>query len=246
MRKNKLLLLLALLLTAATGAWAQESATTYSVKMKNGTVDAKNWSIASGEKSVKGDAANGLTGLSEKDAVTLTYTGSKKVLGVKAENKKAAEGHALTSAKFGEIVCSDGKAYAAADKDILPSGVTAAAKVCYVDGNGHGLALALTDEGKMNWSTAQTVCDAHTPAITGVTWKLASKNEWDNMINAAGSYSALRDGFSSVGGTNMQSEGYWSSTEDDSSEAWSYNFGYGYWSDLSKDWYRFVRACLAF
>ena len=53
--KNKLLLLLALLLTAATGAWAQESATTYSVKMKDGTVDAKNWSIASGEKSAKGD-----------------------------------------------------------------------------------------------------------------------------------------------------------------------------------------------
>ena len=32
MRKNKLLLLLALLLTAATGAWAQEPATTYSMK----------------------------------------------------------------------------------------------------------------------------------------------------------------------------------------------------------------------
>ncbi|MEE0971738.1 MAG: hypothetical protein U0L14_05380, partial [Bifidobacterium ruminantium] len=32
MRKNKLLLLLALLMTAATGAWAQEPATTYSMK----------------------------------------------------------------------------------------------------------------------------------------------------------------------------------------------------------------------
>ena len=52
MRKNKLLLLLALLMTAATGAWAQ---TTYSVKMKDNTQDAKNWSIASGEKSAKGD-----------------------------------------------------------------------------------------------------------------------------------------------------------------------------------------------
>ena len=74
-QKTRLLTLLALLLTAATGAWAQESATTYSVKMKGGTVDAKNWSIASGEKSAKGDAADGLTGLSEKDPVTLTYTG---------------------------------------------------------------------------------------------------------------------------------------------------------------------------
>jgi hypothetical protein len=56
-KKFRLLLLLALLMTAATGAWAQEPATTYSVKMKDGTVDAKNWSIASGEKSAKGDAA---------------------------------------------------------------------------------------------------------------------------------------------------------------------------------------------
>ena len=168
----------------------------------------------------------------------------------KVEVKKKAsiaEGHALTSAKFGEIVGSDGKAYAAADKDILPSGVTAAALVCYVDGNGHGLALALTDEvDKMNWSTAQTTCDAHTPAITGGKWMLASKGEWDNMISAAGSHTALRDGFSSVGGTNMQSEGYWSSTEDDSSDAWNYYFSNGLWSDVSKNWKRCVRACLAF
>jgi hypothetical protein len=90
MQKNKLLLLLALLMTAATGAWAQESATTYSVKMKEGTVDAKNWSIASGEKSATGDAADGLTGLSEKDAVTLQYNGRLKVKGVKATSEAAA------------------------------------------------------------------------------------------------------------------------------------------------------------
>ena len=89
MRKNKLLLLLALLLTAATGAWAQESATTYSVKMKSGTVDAANWSIASGEKSATGDAADGLTGLSEGDQVTLQYTGRLKVKGVKATSDAA-------------------------------------------------------------------------------------------------------------------------------------------------------------
>ena len=90
MRKNKLLLLLALLLTAATGAWAQEPATTYSVKMKDGTVDAKNWSIASGEKSAKGDAADGLTGLSEGDQVTIQYTGRLKVKSVKATSDAAA------------------------------------------------------------------------------------------------------------------------------------------------------------
>ena len=90
MSKNKLLLLLALLLTAATGAWAQGSGTTYSVKMKDGTQDAANWSIASGEKSAKGDAADGLTGLSEGDKVTLQYTGRLKVKDVKATSDAAA------------------------------------------------------------------------------------------------------------------------------------------------------------
>ena len=89
MRKNRLLLLLALLMTAATGAWAQEPATTYSVKMKDGTQDAKNWTIASGEKSANGDAADGLMGLSEGDKVTLTYTGRLKVKGVKATSDAA-------------------------------------------------------------------------------------------------------------------------------------------------------------
>ena len=91
MQRNKLLLLLALLLTAATGAWAQEPATTYSVKMKESTQDAKNWSIASGEKSAKGDAADGLTGLSEGDQVTIQYNGRLKVKGVKATSDAAAE-----------------------------------------------------------------------------------------------------------------------------------------------------------
>ena len=104
--KNKLLLLLALLLTAATGAWAQESATTYSVKMKDGTVDAKNWSIASGEKSAKGDAADGLTGLSEKDAVTLTYNGRLKVKGVKATSDAAPAAVPVTAITLNKTATS--------------------------------------------------------------------------------------------------------------------------------------------
>jgi len=64
-------------------------AATYTVTMKDGTKDAKNWSIASGEKSAKGDAADGLTGLKEKDAVTLTYNGRLKVKGVTATSDAA-------------------------------------------------------------------------------------------------------------------------------------------------------------
>ena len=83
MKQKRLLLLLALLMTAATGAWAQAS-TTYSVKMKSGTKDAGKWTITAGEKSTTGDKAEGLTGLSENDPVTLTYSGRLKVKSVTA------------------------------------------------------------------------------------------------------------------------------------------------------------------
>ena len=43
----------------------------------------------------------------------------------------AAEGHALSASSLGEIVGSDGKAYAVADKDNLPTGVTAVAMIAY-------------------------------------------------------------------------------------------------------------------
>ena len=157
----------------------------------------------------------------------------------------AATGHALTSAAVGEIVCSDGLAYYVDDKDNLPSGVTAVAKVCYVS-DGHGLALALADESStMNWNNAKTTAAAHTPAITGGTWKLASQDEWTNMINVAG-FKALRDGFESVGGTNMQSNRYWSETGFSNASAYCYYFeDLGKWESEYKIDSFYVRACLA-
>ena len=149
----------------------------------------------------------------------------------------------LTNPVVGQVIGSDGKNYAYAS---LPTGVTAVAKICYVSGS-NGLALALTDEGMKDWSTAQTTCAAHTPAFTGGTWKLATKDEWDNMISTAGSHENLRDSFSSVGGTNMQEEGYyWSSTESDADRAWGCYFNDGIWDDNVKGDDLSVRACLAF
>ena len=84
MKRTRLLLLLALLMTATTGAWAQEPATTYSVKMKAGTQDAAKWTITSGENSTTGDNADGLAGLKEGDEVTLTYSGRLRVKDVTA------------------------------------------------------------------------------------------------------------------------------------------------------------------
>ena len=163
---------------------------------------------------------------------------------VEVKKKEAAPALSITNPAVGQVIGSDGKNYAYGS---LPTDVTAVAKICYVDGTGHGLALALTDEeSKMNWSTAIETCAAHTPAFTGGTWKLASKAEWSYMISAAGSYGALRDGFSSVGGTNMQSDVYFSSTEYDSFYAWLYYFNNGFWDFDSKNYSLCVRACLAF
>ena len=66
------------------------------------------------------------------------------------------------------------------------------------------------------------------------------------MIDAAGGYVALRDGFSSVGGSNLQSGEYWSSTEKDSILAWLSLFQSGSWNGGFKDNGFRVRACLAF
>ena len=71
------------------GGSTEPVAGTFTVSLKDGTVDAKNWSIASGEKSAKGDAADGLTGLSEGDQVTIQYNGRLKVKGVKATSDAA-------------------------------------------------------------------------------------------------------------------------------------------------------------
>lgn len=231
-------------------------APTYAVKMADAETEAENanWTIASGSKSVKGSVADGLTGLEEGDAVTLTYSGRLKVKNVKATSDAVppappAEGHALAKSAVGELVGSDGKAYAAADKDNLPDGVTAVALVCYKNGS-NGLALALADEGQMNCSTAISTCEGKTPTVTGCTWKLATQDEWNNMISGAGGYAALRDGFTSVGGTNLKSNWYWSSRKyPDSTYYYEYFFGEGRmsnWSRADKGSSIYVRAALAF
>ena len=165
----------------------------------------------------------------------------------KVEVKKKAAAKPLANATtedLGKVVGADGNIYAnkaAAEA----ANTTAVAMICYVN-EGHGLALALSDEGDMDWNTALTTCAAHTPAVTGATWKLASKSEMNLMINAAGNYAALRDGFSAVGGTNMIDEYYWLSDESSADYAENFNFSYGSWSQEFKDCNYKVRACLAF
>ena len=152
---------------------------------------------------------------------------------------------AVTSDYVGSVVTTDGNVYATATAAAAAS-KTAAAMIAYVSSTGHGLALALADESQMGWTTAGTTCSGKTPTVTGGTWKLATKDEWDNMISGAGGYAALRDGFESAGGTNMESYLYWSSTSYSSYYAWLYDICNGAWNYDNKGFDFNVRACLAF
>lgn len=162
-----------------------------------------------------------------------------------------------TAADKGKLICAHGHIHAnGEDAECTAARV---AKIIYLGTTGHatythGLALALTDEGQMAWDAAKTACNTtkntSTP-VTDATWLLASKDQWDYMLGAsgAGSYTALRDGFSSItGASNLVSVFYWSSTEKDASTAWRYWFYEGNWNDaVTKDHaLTYVRACLAF
>lgn len=171
--------------------------------------------------------------------------GSHELLAGKIYNVTRLSGHALSSASVGDIICSDGYAYPGTDYDKLPTGVTAVARVCYKNGV-HGLALALADEGSMIWENAGPACSSKTPAITGCTWRLATLDEWKAMVGAVGGYLALRDGFEGIGGTNMQSAYYWSSSYTDYGK-WAYHFDGPGADVLCNPNYSFpVRACLSF
>ena len=163
-----------------------------------------------------------------------------------------------TSADKGKLICTDGHIHAnSADAECTKARV---AKIIYVGSSTdnttytHGLALALTDESKVAWEAAKTACSNKNTslAVTGASWMLPSKNQWDTILGSdgAGSYTALRNGFSSItGASNLVSSVYWSSIEVDASNAWGYLFASpGKWQNdvpKSADYY-YVRACLAF
>ena len=172
----------------------------------------------------------------------------------KVEAKKPVTS-AIVNPQVGQIIGSDGKNYAA--DATLPSGVTAVAMIAYVgsetddtDYTG-GLAIALSNEGRMNWSTAKSTCEGKT-AVTGAKWCLPSQNQWKAMFKANGgsesSYTGLNTAISTAGGTALQKSCYWSSTEHGEVNAYYvYLFsGNAYFSNASKGIDYLVRAVLAF
>ena len=119
----------------------------------------------------------------------------------------------------GNVIGYDGNIYASKSA----AGSNAAAVIVYLGSETYdatfknGLAIALDDEsGSMNWSTAMSTCGAKT-AITGAKWCLPSQAEWNQMFKANGgseeSYNGLNAAINNAGGTILQSDTYWSSSE---------------------------------
>ena len=240
---------------------AAPAASTYTVTLKEGTEDATSWTIAPAEATTTGVAAG--------TTVTATYNGTKKVKSVKAV-KKAAPSYtmaaAATTSDKGKLICTAGHIHVYGEDAACTAGRVA--KIIYVGPTGHatynhGLALALEDMSTLlTWDNSGANNDGKTAAewcsawntskpVTDAEWLLASKDQWNYMLgtNGAGSSTTLLDGFTSVGGSNLESQDYWSSTEYESNtdEAWMFNFGYDWWYDTPKNRvYPLVRACLAF
>ena len=160
----------------------------------------------------------------------------------------------VTSDYIGSVVTTDGTVYATV-ADASAANKTAAGMIAYVSGIGKGLAIALADEtSAMNWNTAITTAAAHTPAVTGYSWKLPTKEEWNQMFSAIGgsdeSYAGLNTALAAAGGdgSKLKEDIYWSSTPFSEYDAWRVHLDEGttYWNTLLKGTNIQVRACLAF
>ena len=137
------------------------AAPTYAVTFADGIDEPTEWT------------ASPATNVTKGETVTVTYTGSKKVLGVKAEKKAPAVPKAAkdaTAEDLGKLIGADGNIYDDAGA-ATAANTTAVAKIFYVGSdNGedapynHGLALALSDASNgCYWSTSSTKIHTYNP-----------------------------------------------------------------------------------
>ena len=174
-----------------------------------------------------------------------------------------ATSHAISSSVVGDVVGTDGLAYAVEDKDDLPQGVTAVGMVACRSGKA-GLVIALADDNVgsgMTWNdvNGQSGVSAHSPAMEGYTWILPSREEWNHIFAANGgdqtSGAGLNTALANAGGTALRSDDYyWSSSpgiESGISVVSVPSSGNISWASQSvhdpyKDVKKYVRACFVF
>ena len=159
-----------------------------------------------------------------------------------------------TTDDLGKIAGADGYIYdtkAAAEA----ASTQAVAMIAYVGSETdhstykHGLAIALSDEGGMTWSTAKSTCEGKT-AVSGAVWLLPSQEQWKAMFKAfggnEGSYTGLNTALATAGDELKKDGSYWSSTPYDGGRAWYARLIDAQWRFDSMDYSLRVRACLAF
>ena len=178
-KKFRLFLLLALLMTAATGAWAQD---TYKVSLKDGVKDADKWTIS------PNPAEEGQT-------VTLQYTGRLKVKGVTAtSDEKPAEASVPDGAISGKFSVSDGKQVYFSKGNLR----YASSKWSFFD-NQYDYYTSYSEDAwdKFGWSTSATTYGMNTStsngtysgdfvdwgATMGTGWFTLTSDEWTYLFN---------------------------------------------------------------
>ena len=198
-----------------------EPVATYTVALADNTPDSASWQAKADNDDFQGFP---LEGVAASQTVTVKYEGTRKVKSIEVV-EKATPARPLaeaTAEDLGKIVGADGNIYDT-QQAASNAGTTAVAMIAYVGSETHttythGLAIALSDEGSMVWSTAKSTCEGKT-AITDAAWLLPSKDQWNTMFYANGGNNAsctgLNTAISNAGGTALVAGIYWtaSSTE---------------------------------
>ena len=169
---KKLSLMLVALLSMTAGAWAQETVSvnrdgennkwTFTMPASNVELQVNyepsynvtfNTEGLDAEEAAKFNAQPN-TGVYKNQTVTVTYTGTKRLIGFKAVKKSAVTYPLLstaTSDDIGKVVCAAGHLHTA--KTAVPEGCTAVGILGKVTETGHGLILALQDATSQDWTT---------------------------------------------------------------------------------------------
>ena len=161
-------------------------APTYAVTFADGIDEADKWTASPNTGATKGTTIN------------VTYTGSKKVLGLKAEKRVSlaypiAISEVTDEAYIGSVVADDGYVYATID-DVESASKTAVAIICYVGNEtgdatyNHGLALALYDvSDTKEWSPTDKKClDSQYTTVADAKGDLAGIANTDALVNHTG------------------------------------------------------------
>ena len=209
------------------------------------------------------------TGVYRKVAASVTLAAGKTY---------TTTGLALTSPAVENAVAGDIGSVIGADGNIYPNaniattfGTTARAMIAYVGSASdcaHGLALQLNSSpAEGNWADAKSYAEGLT-AVSGGTWRLPSKADWQNMFLAcakSGDASSASDKMEPIAGfkekiiatgtTWQTSKYYWSSTKvsESSTNAWDVSVNLvgspssaKFYEGNTTTLYHYVLGCLAF